>query len=119
MEKIYAAVFAICFVLLMLSPIYIPMIIHYRRDKSIKVGNIYIRYGSSKKNPFTDVRQIFKVIDKKNGYIQYEEFKSTHDALNNIPWYSDGEKKISNCSVRFMTSWWDEYECWLSVDDNS
>ena len=61
MEKIYAAVFTICFVLLMLSPIYIPMIIHYRRDKSIKVGNIYIRYGSSKKNPFTDVRQIFKL----------------------------------------------------------
>ena len=87
-----------------------------RKRNSVKVGNIYLKYRDSK-NPFEEVQQIFKVIDKRDGYIQYEEFRSIDDALNNVAWYNDGKKKIDSISLNYMVAWWDDFKCWLDVDE--
>lgn len=107
---------SILLVVFMTSPLWITFTIHERRKNSVKVGNIYLKYVDGK-NPFKDVRQIFKVINKKDGYIQYEEFRSTDDALNNVAWYNDGERKIDSLSLKYMVNWWDDFECWLDVDE--
>lgn len=112
-------IFGICIVILLVVFITSPLIafIFYKRKKnSVKVGNIYLRY-IDRRNPFGEVRQIFKVIDKRDGYIQYEIFKSTHDALNNVAWYDDGERKIDSMSLNNMVNLWDDFECWLDVDE--
>lgn len=87
-----------------------------RKRNSVKVGNIYLKYRDSK-NPFEGVQQIFKVIDKRDGYIQYEEFKSIDDALSNVAWYDDGKRKIDSMSLNYMVNWWDDFKCWLDVDE--
>lgn len=107
---------AILLIVFISSPLWITFIIHERRKNSVKVGNIYLKYIDGK-NPFKDVHQIFKVIDKRDGYIQYEDFKSTNDALNNIAWYDDGERKIDSMSLKYMINWWDDFKCWLDVDE--
>lgn len=118
MDVIIGISVSIVLVTILTSPLWIQFIILERRKKSVKIGNIYIKYYD-RKNPFHTRCEIFKVIDKKDGYIQYEEFKSTHDALNNVPWYDCGERKISDMSLKYMANWWEDFECWLSVDDNS
>ena len=107
---------AIGLIILLTSPLWIQFIILERRKKSVKIGNIYIKYYD-RKNPFHTRCEIFKVIDKKDGYIQYEEFKSIHDALNNVPWYDYGERKISDMSLRYMANWWEDFECWKNIDE--
>lgn len=116
MDFIIGISVAIALIILFTSPLWIQFIILERRKKSVKIGNIYIKYYD-RKNPFHTRCEIFKVIDKKDGYIQYEEFKSTHDALNNVPWYDYGERKISDMSLRYMTNWWQDFECWKDIDE--
>lgn len=116
MDIILAILISIGLVVVLTSPLWIQFIILERRKKSVKIGNIYIRYYD-RKNPFNTRCEIFKVIDKKNGYIQYEEFRSTHDALNDVPWYDYGERKISDMSLWYMASWWKDFECWKDIDE--
>ena len=115
MDFIIGISVAIGLIILFTSPLWIQFIILERRKKSVKIGNIYIKYYD-RKNPFHTRCEIFKVIDKKDGYIQYEEFKSTHDALNNVSWYDYGERKISDLSLRYMANWWKDFECWKDID---
>ena len=115
MDVIIGILVAIVLVTILTSQLWIQFIILERRKKSVKIGNIYIRYYD-RKNPFNTRCEIFKVIDKKNGYIQYEEFRSTHDALNDVPWYDYGERKISDMSLRYMANWWKDFECWKDID---
>ena len=116
MDFIIGISVAIALIILFTSPLWIQFIILERRRKSVKIGNIYIKYYD-RKNPFHTRCEIFKVIDKKDGYIQYEEFKSTQDALNNVPWYDSGERKISDMSLRYMAGWWQDFECWKDIDE--
>lgn len=106
----------ILLVLFMMSPVWVHFVIEEKRRNSVKVGNIYLKYRDSK-NPFEDVQYIFKVIDKRDGYIQYEEFRSTDDALNNVAWYHNGERKIDSLSLKYMVNWWEDFKCWLDVDE--
>ena len=106
----------ILLIVFMMIPVWISFTNEEKRKNSVKVGNIYLKYTDSK-NPFKGVSQIFKVIDKKNGYIQYEEFRSTDDALNDIAWYNDGKRKIDSMSLNYMINWWEDYECLLDVGE--
>lgn len=115
MEVVFGFIIAMLLIVFMTSPLWVTFIIHERRKNSVKVGNIYLEYVDSK-NPYKNVHQIFKVIDKKDGYIQYEKFQSTDNALNDIPWYSDGERKIDSLSLKHMANWWDDFECWYNID---
>ena len=68
MDFIIGISVAIALIILFTSPLWIQFIILERRKKSVKIGNIYIKYYD-RKNPFHTRCEIFKVIDKKDGYI--------------------------------------------------
>lgn len=118
MNIVFCILISIVIVAVLISPLWISHIIEIRRAKTVNIGNIYIEYNDTR-DPFRRVFTIFKVIDKKDGYIQYEEFKSTDDAMSDTPWYCDGERRISSKALYIMTSAssWKRYECWYSVDE--
>lgn len=96
------------------SPLWLNLLIEYLRMKSVNIGDIWIEYYD-KKNPFRGVRRIFKVIDKKNNYIQFEEFRTTDDAINNISWYDD-DRKIDDMPLRWVARDWKNYVRWYKAE---
>ena len=116
MDIVFGILIGIVIAAVLTAPLWISGIIERRRANTVNIGNIYIEYNDTR-DPFRRVYTIFKVIDKKDGYIQYEEFRSTDDAISDIPWYDDGERRISSKSLYIMTSTssWRRYECWYTA----
>ena len=68
-----------------------------------RIGDIYLRYIDGLKNPFANPDYVYKVIDKKNGYIKYKEHLVKDYINDDIFYLAIG--RIKSCD--YLT--WDSY----------